>query len=358
MRFVANSLYLSPSLLLPQPARLCCLFAPSMTNPIERAGRVPRFHSEDAKTRRREQPPAASQRRSVATPRRREQPPAAALQRRSVTTCHDSRHREDAKTRAAPQRRGSVAALQRCEDAKTRWDPSDVAASQHRSVAKTRRREETPAAWQRREVATPRRREQPPTASQRCDTAKTRAAPQRRGSVAALQRCEDAKTRWDPNVAASQHRSVAKTRRREETPAAWQRREVAKTRGDPSGVASPRRSFAASRHREDESSPLSGVAVITESRSLSCIIFENQNANALPSIFLAKFSLMTPLAMPSDFPEAKNLLVLQSSSSSKILLYRKPVGDTGWLKYLYMIVYVYLDVVDIDVRDCVFIIFI
>ena len=134
--------------------------------------------------------------------------------------------------------------------------------------------------------------------------------PQRRRSVA--------KTRGDlSDVAASRRRSaqrredarrtqrrgsVAASRSREETPAAWQRRSV-----------------TASRQREDESSPLSGVTVITE--SLSCI-FENQNANALPSFlhFLAKFSLTTPAAMPSDFPEAKNLLVLQSSSSSKILL--------------------------------------
>ena len=73
---------------------------------IERTGRVPRFHSEDVKTRRREQPPAASQR----------------------------RHREDASSSPS-----GVAASQRCEVAKTRGDRrGSVAASQRRDTAKTR----------------------------------------------------------------------------------------------------------------------------------------------------------------------------------------------------------------------------
>ena len=171
--------------------------------PIERAGRVPRFHSEDVKTRRREDAKMQAAPRSVAalqrcdTAKTRAAPP---QRRRSVAA---SRHREDAKMRAAPQQRGSVPALQRCQDAKTRGDPSDLAASQRR---------------------------------------------------------EDAKTRGDPS-------GVAALRSRGEIPAAWQRRSV-----------------AASRRREDESSPLSGVAVIME--SLSCI-FENQNANALPSFLLS-----------------------------------------------------------------------
>ena len=350
MRFVANSLYLSPSLLLPQPARLCCLFAPSMTNPIERAGRVPRFHSEDAKTR--------------AAPR-------------SVAA---SRHREDASS--PPQRRCSVAASRHVtthDTAKTRrreQPPSGVAASQRCSVVKTRRRDETPATWQHRSIAASRRREDARRPRRRGSVAKSRhredasSPPQRRSvatprrreqppsGVAASQRCSVVKTRRRDETPTWQHRSIAASRRREDARRPRRRGSVAKSRRRGEIPAAWRRRVAASRHREDESSPLSGVAVITESRSLSCIIFENQNANALPSIFLAKFSLMTPLAMPSGFPEAKNLLVLQSSSSSKILLYRKPVGDTGWLKYLYMIVYVYLDVVDIDVRDFVFIIFI
>ena len=142
MRFVANSLYLSPSLLLPQPVCLRCLFAPSMTNPIERAGRVPRFHSEDAKTRAAPRSVAASQRRDTAKTR---------AAPRSVAA---SQRRDTAKTPAAP--RSGVAASQRHDTAKTRrreQPPSGVAASQRCSVVKTRRRDETPAAWQRRSVA-------------------------------------------------------------------------------------------------------------------------------------------------------------------------------------------------------------
>ena len=158
-----------------------------------------------------------------------------------------------------------------------------------------RRREDASSPPQRRSVATPRRREQ---------------YPQRRRSVAASQHRENAKTR-----AAPQRRgSVAKTRRREETPATWQRREDAKTRGDPSGVAaSQHRSVATPRRREQPPQRRRsdhGVPQLHIRKSKrECLAF-----------FLAKFSLMTPSAMPSDFPEAKNLLVLQSSSSSKILL--------------------------------------
>ena len=67
---------------------------------IERTGRVPRFHSEDAKTR------AAPCSVAASTPRRREQ---------------------------LPQRRGSVAALRSREDARrSAWQRRSVAASRHR----------------------------------------------------------------------------------------------------------------------------------------------------------------------------------------------------------------------------------
>ena len=193
------------------------------------------------------------------------------------------------------RRAGSKISFRRREDAKTRAAPHSVAASQRRDTAKTRA--VPPAASQRRSVTTPRKR-------------------------------EDASS----PPAAWQRRSVAKTRRREETPATWQRRSVAKTRRhEETPAAWQRRSIAASRHREDESSPLSGVTVITESPSC---IFENQNANALPS-FLPSFPWWHIRRCLQISPKLRtfwscNLLPPPRSC------YRKPVGDTGWLKYMYM----------------------
>ena len=169
---------------------------------IERTGRVPRFHSEDAKTRAAPRSVAASQRRDTAKTRA---APPAASQRRSVTA---PQRREDTKTRAAPS---GVAASQRCSVAKMRGDPSDVAASQRHSAAKTRRRQDA-------------RR------------------PQRRGSVAASRSREDARrSQRRGSVAASQRRYTAK----------------------------------------NESSPLSGVAVITESlggQSASAAVARNKRS--------------------------------------------------------------------------------
>jgi len=96
--------------------------------------------------------------------------------------------------------------------------------------------------------------------------------------VAASQRCSVAKTRGDPSdVAASQRREDAKTRGDPSGVAASQRREVAKTRGDPSGVAASQRRYTA----KNESSPLSGVAVITESlggQSASAAVARNKRS--------------------------------------------------------------------------------
>jgi hypothetical protein len=129
------------------------------------------------------------------------------------------------------------------------------------------------------------------------------------------------------------HSEDVKTRRREQPPAASQRRHREDASSSPSGVAAlrsredarrsawQRRSVATPRRREQPPQRRRNHGVpqlhIRKSKR-ECLAF-----------FLAKFSLMTPSAMPSDFRGAKNLLVLQSSSSSKILLYRKTVRDTG-----------------------------
>ena len=155
-------------------------------------------------------------------------------------------HSEDAKTRAAPR---SVAASRHREDASS--TPSGVAASQRHGTAKTRRREQPPAAWQRRSVAASRRREETPATWQRRSVAASRRRedarrPQRRGSVAASRSREDARrSQRRGSVAASQRRYTAK----------------------------------------NESSPLSGVAVITESlggQSASAAVARNKRSGEKP----------------------------------------------------------------------------
>jgi hypothetical protein len=138
-------------------------------------------------------------------------PPTPGLQRRSVAHVYAaSRHceeasdspqlqSEEAKTRGANR-------MQRRSVAKR--NPIGVAVSQRRSVPIPQRREESPsgvAASQRCEDA-----RSPPAASQHRRVAKTRKReePQRRCSVAASRHREDAS-----GVAASQRRDTAKTRK-------------------------------------------------------------------------------------------------------------------------------------------------